>query len=53
MTHIDVRLGNLDNERAHRLYRSRRFARTGRTMPNDESKPIGEWRCDCEQTYHA
>jgi GNAT superfamily N-acetyltransferase len=37
------------NERAHRLYRSRSFARTGRTMHDDEGKPIGEWRCDCER----
>ena len=35
------------NERAHRLYQSRRFARTGRTMHDDEGKPIGEWLCNC------
>jgi GNAT superfamily N-acetyltransferase len=38
------------NERAHRLYRSRSFAPTGRTMRDDEGKPIGEWCCDCERT---
>jgi GNAT superfamily N-acetyltransferase len=38
------------NERAHRLYRSRRFVRTGRTMHDDEGKSIGEWRCDYERT---
>jgi GNAT superfamily N-acetyltransferase len=38
------------NERAHRLYRSRSFAPTGRTMHDGEGKPIGEWRCDCERT---
>jgi GNAT superfamily N-acetyltransferase len=38
------------NERAHRLYRSYSFASTGRTMHDDEGKPIGEWCCDCEQT---
>ena len=38
------------NERAHRLYRSYSFAPTGRTMHDDEGKPIGEWCCDCGQT---
>jgi GNAT superfamily N-acetyltransferase len=38
------------NERAHRLYRSYGFAPTGRTMRDDEGKPIGEWCCDCERT---
>ena len=38
------------NERAHRLYRSRSFAPTGRTMHDDEGKSIGEWRCDYERT---
>jgi GNAT superfamily N-acetyltransferase len=37
------------NEQAHRLYRSRSFARTGRTMHDHAGKPIGEWRCDCER----
>jgi GNAT superfamily N-acetyltransferase len=37
------------NERAHRLYRSRSFAPTGRTMHDGEGKPIGEWCCECEQ----
>jgi GNAT superfamily N-acetyltransferase len=37
------------NERAHRLYRSRSFAPTGRTMHDDEGRPIGEWLCDCER----
>ena len=36
------------NERAHRLYRSRSFAPTGRTMPDGEGHPIGEWCSDCE-----
>jgi GNAT superfamily N-acetyltransferase len=36
------------NERAHRLYRSRSFAPTGRTMHDDAGKPIGEWCCECE-----
>jgi GNAT superfamily N-acetyltransferase len=36
------------NERAHRLYRSCGFAPTGRTMHDDEGKPIGEWCCECE-----
>jgi GNAT superfamily N-acetyltransferase len=31
------------NERAHRLYRSRRFSQTGRTAHDDAGKPIGEW----------
>ncbi len=37
----------LQNERAHRLYRSRSFARTGRTMHDAEGKPIGEWLYGC------
>jgi GNAT superfamily N-acetyltransferase len=37
------------NERAHRLYCSRSFAPTGRTMHDDEGQPIGEWCFDCEQ----
>jgi GNAT superfamily N-acetyltransferase len=36
------------NERAHRLYRSCGFTPTGRTMHDDEGKPIGEWCCECE-----
>jgi len=36
----------LQNERAQRLYQSRRFARTGRTMPDDLGQPIGEWLRD-------
>jgi GNAT superfamily N-acetyltransferase len=35
------------NERAHRLYRSRRFTPTGRTSYDDSGKPIGEWLRDC------
>lgn len=31
------------NERAHRLYRSRGFVPTGRTAPDDKGDPIGEW----------
>jgi GNAT superfamily N-acetyltransferase len=37
------------NERAHRLYRSRSFAPTGRTMHDDEGQQIGEWCCECHQ----
>ena len=36
------------NERAQRLYRSRSFAPTGRTMHNGEGQLIGEWRFVCE-----
>jgi GNAT superfamily N-acetyltransferase len=36
------------NERAHRLYRSRSFAPTGRTMQDGEGHLIGEWCSDCE-----
>jgi GNAT superfamily N-acetyltransferase len=36
------------NERAHRLYRSRSFAPTERTMHDDEGQRIGEWRYDCK-----
>jgi GNAT superfamily N-acetyltransferase len=36
------------NERAHRLYRSRSFAPTGRTMQDGEGHLIGEWWYDCE-----
>ena len=32
-----------DNERAHRLYRSRQFAPTGRTVDSDERGRAGEW----------
>jgi GNAT superfamily N-acetyltransferase len=32
-----------DNERAHRLYRSRDFAPTGRTVDSDERGRAGEW----------
>ena len=34
------------NERAHRLYRSRRFTRTGCTAYDHTGKPIGEWLRD-------
>ena len=34
------------NERAHRLYRSRSFAPTGRAMHDDEDQLIGEWCCE-------
>jgi GNAT superfamily N-acetyltransferase len=37
------------NERAHRLYRSRGFALTGRTRHDDEGQLIGEWYGECEQ----
>jgi GNAT superfamily N-acetyltransferase len=32
-----------DNERAHRLYRSRGFEPTGRTVDSDERERAGEW----------
>lgn len=32
-----------DNERAHRLYRSRGFTPTGRTMVREDIPPAGEW----------
>jgi len=32
-----------DNERAHRLYHSRGFAPTGRTVDSDERGTAGEW----------
>ena len=35
-----------DNERAHRLYQSRRFAPTGRTANDEAGKPIAEWLRD-------
>ncbi len=34
------------NERAHRLYRSRRFVQTGGTASDDTGKPLGEWLRD-------
>lgn len=37
------------NERAHRLYRSRRFVPTGRATHDDEGQLIGEWCCECKQ----
>jgi GNAT superfamily N-acetyltransferase len=37
------------NERAQRLYRSRSFAPTRRTMHDGEGQRIGEWRFVCEQ----
>jgi GNAT superfamily N-acetyltransferase len=36
------------NERAQRLYQSRRFAPTGHTMHDDEGQLISEWRFVCE-----
>jgi GNAT superfamily N-acetyltransferase len=36
----------LQNERAHRLYQSHRFARTGRTSYDISGKSIGEWLRD-------
>ena len=36
------------NERAHRLYRSRSIAPTGRTMQDGEGHLIGEWWYDSE-----
>ena len=36
----------LQNERAHRLYRGRGFARTGRTWSDNAGKPIAEWLRD-------
>jgi len=37
------------NERAQRLYRSRRFAPSGRAMHDGEGQLIREWCCECEQ----
>jgi len=37
------------NEHARRLYCSRRFAPTGRTLHDGEGQRIGEWRFVCEQ----
>ncbi len=34
------------NERAHRLYQSRRFAQTGRTAHDDAGTLVGEWLYD-------
>jgi GNAT superfamily N-acetyltransferase len=34
------------NERAHRLYQSRKFAQTGRTAHSDAGTLIGEWLYD-------
>jgi GNAT superfamily N-acetyltransferase len=41
----EIRLWNDegDNKRAHRLYRSRGFAPTGRTVDSDERARAGEW----------
>ena len=39
----------LHNERAHRLYRSRSFVRTGRAANDDAGKPIAEWLRDCSR----
>jgi len=36
------------NERANRLYRSRSFAPTGRTIHDNEGQRIGEWCYHCE-----
>jgi GNAT superfamily N-acetyltransferase len=46
--HICLWTHEYQNERAHRLYRSRSFAPTGRTMQDGEGHPIGEWCSDCE-----
>src|SRR5262245_24502083 len=46
--HIYLWTHERQNERAHRLYRSRCFAPTGRTMHDDEGQRIGEWCYDCE-----
>jgi GNAT superfamily N-acetyltransferase len=46
--HICLWTHEHQNERAHRLYRSRSFAPTGRTMQDGEGHPIGEWCSDCE-----
>ena len=34
------------NERAHQLYQSRRFAQTGRTAHDDAGTLVGEWLYD-------
>jgi GNAT superfamily N-acetyltransferase len=46
--HICLWTHEHQNERAHRLYRSRSFAPTGRTMQDSEGHLIGEWCSDCE-----
>ena len=35
-----------DNERAHRLYRGRGLAPTGRKWTNEEGIAVGEWACE-------
>jgi GNAT superfamily N-acetyltransferase len=46
--HIYLWTHEHQNERAHRLYRSRSFAPAGRTMQDGEGHLIGEWCYDCE-----
>jgi GNAT superfamily N-acetyltransferase len=46
--HMDLWTHEHQNERAHRLYRSRSFAPTERTMQDGEGHLIGEWCYDCE-----
>ena len=46
--HICLWTHENQNERAHRLYRSRSFAPTGRTMHDGEGHRIGEWCYECE-----
>jgi GNAT superfamily N-acetyltransferase len=46
--HIYLWTHEHQNERAQRLYRSRSFAPTGRTLHDDEGQRIGEWCYDCE-----
>jgi len=48
--HIYLWTHECQNDRAHRLYYSRSFAPTGRTMHDDEGKLIGEWCCDYDRT---
>jgi len=47
--HIYLWTHEHQNERAHRLYRSRSFAPTGRAMHDDAGQLISEWCCECEQ----
>ena len=42
-TEIRLWTDEADNERAHRLYRSRGFAPTGRTVDSDDRERAGEW----------
>jgi GNAT superfamily N-acetyltransferase len=42
-----------DNERAHRLYRSRGFTPTGRTSHDEAGAPTGEWHLRWPRDVHG